>query len=253
MYDIEREDKILEILKEKRTISVNALADMVYCSGATVRRDLNRMEKKGLVWRTFGAVTLASTNPRMQSSFELRENVSINEKKALCQKISTFIKDNQTIFIDSSSTLIHIVPILSNFKNLLIITNGLRIAEEIAMYTEHEVIVVGGKLHPHTNSILGASAVKQISQYHADLFLFSCAGFDEKNGFSDSSLESVEVKTEMIENSDLKICAFDNHKVGFHTTFKICEPSDIDHVITDAHLSKDSEKLLEGTNIHYCH
>lgn len=252
MYDIERENKILEILKEKRTISVNALADMVYCSGATVRRDLNRMEKKGLVWRTFGAVTLASANPRMQSSFELRENVSINEKKALCQKVSSFIKDNQTIFIDSSSTLVHIVPNLSNFKNLLIITNGLRIAEEIVMNTEHHVIIVGGKLNPHTNSILGATALKQLSQYHADLFIFSCAGFDEKNGFSDSSLESVEIKHTMIENSDLKICVFDNHKVGIHTSFKICDPEEVNHVITDAHLSKSFEKLLESTNIHYC-
>ena len=120
------------------------------------------------------------------------------------------------------------------------------------MNTEHEVIVVGGKLHPHTNSILGASSVKQISQFHADLFLFSCAGFDEKNGFSESSVESVEIKIAMIENSDLKVCVFDNKKVGVHSAFKICDPSDIDHVITDAHLNKETEKLLEGTNIHYC-
>ena len=54
MYDIEREKKILEILEERGTIGVNKLASIVYCSGSTIRRDLTRLEKKGLIKRTFG-------------------------------------------------------------------------------------------------------------------------------------------------------------------------------------------------------
>ena len=119
MYDIEREKNILEILKERGSIGVNRLASLVFCSGSTIRRDLSKLEKKGLVKRSFGFVSLATEVGTEETSFSNREIVNISIKKHLSKAASMQLNNSQTIFIDSSTTLLFIAPFLNEFKNLL--------------------------------------------------------------------------------------------------------------------------------------
>lgn len=243
MYDIERQQKILDILSERKTISVNKLSELLYCSGATTRRDLVRMEQKGLVTRTFGAVMLNANASNRETSFELREKNSISEKRILCQKAVDFIRNNSTIFMDSSTTLLHLVPFLKNFTNLTIITNGLVIANEIIYQTKHSVIVVGGMVQPNTNSILGSMALSDLSRFHADLTLISCGGIDLDFGLSESTIDSAEIKKYMVNHAEESICLFDSTKTQKKKSFKTCQIEDIDILIP----SRDCEKnFLEG-------
>ena len=115
MYDIEREKKILEVLEQRGTIGVNRLAEIVFCSGSTIRRDLSRLEKKGLIKRTFGAVSLANIIATDETAFSVRESENITKKKHLSKTTADQLKSNQTIFIDSSTTLFNIVPYLNQF------------------------------------------------------------------------------------------------------------------------------------------
>lgn len=239
MYDIERQEKILEILKEKKTISVNKLSEMMYCSGATTRRDLVRMEQKGLVTRTFGAVMLNANASNRETSFELREKNSVIEKRNLCQKAVSFIKNNSTIFIDSSTTVLHIVPLLKNFTNLTIITNGLVIANEIIYQTKHSVIVLGGTVQPNTNSILGSMAMANLSRFHADLALISCGGIALDFGLSESTVDSAEIKRYMIKHAEQSVCLFDSMKIETKKSFKTCEVNEINVLITSKTISDE--------------
>lgn len=233
MYDIERQEKILEILKEKKTISVNKLSQLLYCSGATTRRDLVRMEQKGLITRTFGAVMLNANSSNRETSFELREKSNISDKRILCKKASTYIRNNATIFIDSSSTLLHLVPFLKNYINLTIITNGLTIANEITFQTKHSVIVLAGTIQPDTNSILGALALNVLSQFHADIAFVSCGGIDLDFGLSESTADSAEIKRYMIKNSELSVCLFDSSKYRKKKSFKTCNVETLDVLVTN--------------------
>ena len=198
MYDIEREKKILEILSQRGTIGVNRLATLVFCSGSTIRRDLTKLEKKGLVSRSFGSVSLVNARSAEETSFSVRETVNISLKKRLAKQAATKLKNNQIVFIDSSTTLFFIVPYLNEYKNLIIVTNGLRIAAEITSRTTHKVIIIGGEVQPHSNSALGSTAINHISSYHADIAFFSCTGATLEFGFSESSSDSAEIKKKMI-------------------------------------------------------
>lgn len=245
MYDIERQQKILDILAEKKTISVNRLSELLFCSGATTRRDLARMEQKGLVTRTFGAVMLNVNSSNKETSFELREKNSVGEKRSLCQKVVRYIKNNSTIFIDSSTTLLYIVPFLKNFTNITIITNGLVIANEIACHTKHSVIVLGGTIQPDTNSILGSLALNVLSNFHADLTLISCGGISKDFGLSESTIDSAEIKRYMIEKSDKCICLFDYSKYGKKKSFRTCEINKIDVLVTSRELPREDVKTIK--------
>ena len=249
MYDIERQNKILEILAEKKSISVNKLSELLYASGATIRRDLAKMERKGLVVRTFGAVMINARTTNKETSFEFREKTNIIEKRTLCQKAVEFLKDNSTLFIDSSTTLLHIVPYLNNFTNLTIITNGLFIANEIINQTKHHVIVVGGTIQPNTNSILGPLAHLCLSRFHADVVLMSCGALDFSFGLSESSVDAAEFKQCMIENADRVIVLCDESKFHHRALFQTCQIDKIDVLISEKKYTEEEKKLLAQNHI----
>ena len=249
MYDIEREKKILEILEERGTIGVNKLASIVYCSGSTIRRDLTRLEKKGLIKRTFGAVCLASTVATDETSFSTRENDNISIKKKLSKEAANQLKSSQTVFIDSSTTLFNIVKYLNSFKNLLIVTNGLKIAAEIVYRTSHKVIIVGGEIIPNSNSSLGSAAVSQLSSFHFDVCLLSCTGVSKEFGFSEASYDSAQLKKEALKNSTIKIVVFDESKFGVNKAFQTCKIENVDIVIIPNDVKQDIVDTLESTGV----
>ena len=253
MYDIERQRKILDILKDNKSHSVYELSDQLYASAATVRRDLTKMEQKGLITRTFGAVMLNPNPTNRESAFELREKINVVEKRSLCQKAVTFLHDNISVFIDSSTTLLHIVPFLNSFKNVTIITNGLFIANEIIAHTSCNLMLCGGQVQANTNSILGPKAISDIRNFHADLALISCGGFDLDYGFSESTIDSAEIKKTMCANSDKAIVLADESKYGKKILYRSTTLSDIDVLITPFKYNETEQAKLDKFNITVIH
>ena len=251
MYDVEREKKILEVLEQRGTVGVNRLATIVFCSGSTIRRDLSRLEKKGLIKRSFGAVSLANTIATDETAFSVRENENIAKKKRLSKEAAEQLKSNQTIFIDSSTTLFNIVPYLNSFKNLLIVTNGVRIESEISYRTNHKLIMIGGSIDSHTNSTIGSSALSQLNGLHFDVAIMSCAGVTIDFGFSEASYEMAELKKAAMNNATTKIMVFDETKFGKNKAFQSAHFQSINLIITTPELDdtivEDIEKL--GVNI----
>ena len=251
MYEIERQDDILKYLKENKTISVSKLAQLLYVSEATIRRDLNKLESKGFVTRTFGGVIINPQSPNKEINFELRETANQSVKRLLCQKAASLIKDNQTIFIDSSTTLLNIVNYLNNFKNLVIITNGLFIANEIISLTHHQVILPGGFVQANTNSMLGTITIKNLQSFHCDISIMSSSAIDLEFGLSESTIEQSQIKQVMIFNSDVKISLCDETKFRKKSLYKTCSISELDYFLTNAKLTLEEQNYLDNCGVKY--
>lgn len=249
MYDIERQQKILEILKSNKTYSVYKLANELYVSGATIRRDLAKMEEKDLVIRTFGAVMINPAPTNKETSFELREARNLSEKRSICQRIIPFIKDNSSIFIDSSTTLLHIVPFLQNFHNLTIITNGLFLAHEIINQTSFHLILTGGEIQTNTNSMLGPISYNTITNFHADICLMSCAAIENDFGISEPTVDAAALKKLMVNNSDLVILAADETKFNKKSLYATCSLNDMDVLITNKKFTDEEKNFYKDKKI----
>ena len=128
MLQIERQEQILELLAATPALRIGEIAKRLYISEATVRRDLAAMEQKGLVERVYGGVTLKKED--MPLDFRHREHGDAKEEIAL--RAVQLIKEGQTVFLDSSSTAQHILPHLTRFRNLTVITNSHQAVEELA-------------------------------------------------------------------------------------------------------------------------
>ncbi len=242
MYNIEREEQIIKILKKQNSISVNELSKILYTSTSTIRRDLTNMEKKGLVTRTFGGVYLSKQSFNTETPFKYREESNILEKRKICQKVLPYIKDNMSLFLDSSTTILQLVSYLNNFKNLTIITNGFEITNEILNNTKHQVILTGGIIQSNSNSLLGTITTNTLSNLHADLAILSSTGIDIDFGVSESTLDQSEAKRIMNKNSDMCIYLIDDTKFDKKGINKTSSLKEIDIVITN---KKPSEKFIK--------
>jgi len=241
MSDYDRQKQILEILNTEQSISVNKLVKLLFVSPATVRRDLEAMSRKGLLKRTHGgAISFSSSNE--ESSIYVREEIMKREKREICEKCLDYIQNNQSIFLDSSSTICTLIPMLNAFQYLTLITNGVSAALLIAQKTNFKAYVPNGFIRHQSNSILGDSATQNISSIYTDLYVFSCSGIDIEHGITEAAIDQVEIKKAMMKNSCKKILLVDSSKFGVTFIAKCCDIKDVDVIITD---KKPSDKFID--------
>lgn len=198
-----------------------------------------------MIKRSFGAVSLASSISTEETSFSVRENDNISIKKRLSKEAAKLLKSNQTIFIDSSTTLYNIVKYLNLYKNLVVITNGIKIASEILYRTPHKVILIGGEVTPHSNSALGSAALTQLSGFHMDVAIMSCSGVSINFGFSEASYDCAELKKKSLQNSTTKIVVFDHTKYGTDKAFKTCSINKVDYIVVPEELDNSTFEALK--------
>ena len=236
MYGIERQERILAILRKKKSCSVTELAALLNYSAATVRRDLNTLAKELKVRKTFGgAVIIEQFSAEMPATLRKSENIDI--KKKLCSAASRYITDNMTLFLAASTTVECIVPLLHNYKNLTVITNSPDIPKML-MGSGITVYCTGGKLLHHSNAYVGEFARSVIRSFNADLVFFSGSGVTD-NGKITVLVGDDDVQRAMLENSSSSCFLFDSTKYGKTYRHTICTLKEVDIVITDKELPLD--------------
>ena len=230
MYDIERKEKILEILRENKSCSVAFLAKTLCFSEATIRRDLNELDREMRLRKTFGgAVFLEKYGNEVPASLRKNENAEI--KALLAKSASKLIMDGMTIFIASSTTTEYLLPYLSEHSGLTVITNSPDIPGKLSG-TDVAVYSTGGKYLHHSNSYVGEFARNMIKGVNADLMFFSCRGVGEDGKVTISSTDD-DVHRAMMDNSAKSCLMVDSSKFGKAFPFTITHINDVDVVVTD--------------------
>ena len=247
MVSLERMERIIEILTRRKIISTIELEALMYCSTSTLRRDLIELEKEGKIRRGHGEVRLLTAN-NVEYIYSARVREKEKGKQHIAEIASTFLTDNQSIFIDSSSTAAMIVPYLEKLKNLCIITNGIEIARRLNEFENITLFLSGGHINYGTNSSLGDFASEFINNFHTDLALISCRGLD-KYGAYEANHKQARIKQQMIKNSDKSLLLADHSKFNTSHYFKLAHYHDLDCIITDTppidSFQKEVEKICE--------
>lgn len=231
MYHLERQAQILEILEQRKSISVTKLAELLYVSQPTVRRDLASLAQQGKVQRTHGGVVLRKASDA-EIPLMFREDQNNAAKKAIAQKAEKLIRDGDVIFMDASSTVSYLIPHLKKFRDLIVITNSpktsIRLGEQ-----QIKNYCTGGQLLMHSIAYVGSEAEKFIAGINADVFFFSSRGYTEDGLITDSSEQEVAVKKAMLQNADRSYYLCDSSKRGQKYAFNICTMKDISAIIDE--------------------
>lgn len=227
MLILERQNQILELINQKKSVTVSDLSRKLFVSPATIRRDLAAMETAGLIKRSHGgAVTVESTN--VEAALTIREKEHIREKKLIADLAIDFVCSSFSVFLDSSSTAGMLIPFFNNYHSLTVITTGLKNALQLAEKTDAKIYLPGGAVASNSNSIIGADTMDYISDVRADVAFISCSGMDKDRGITEASLEQAQLKRRMLSRTKTRILLCDNSKFGGIFLGRTCGFGDLD-------------------------
>jgi len=248
VLDIERRTQILLILKERKSITVARLSKQLYTSEATIRRDLNKLEKEGLVKRTYGGVVLVE-GLSSEISLSMRETEQLQEKNAIGSVAATLVRDGDIIILDSSSTTGMMVKYLASKTDLTVLTNGAKTTIMLGELLNANIYCTGGQLRKNSLSYIGEEARSFIARYRADTLFFSCRSLIFDDGLFDSSVEEAELRRTMLKSAKRKVLLCDNSKIGKYSFQKICKVEEIDTIISNAHVEERVIDLLKEKGV----
>ena len=234
MLNKERQTEILKYLHLNQTVSVKKLTQLLYVSEATIRRDLTQLEKDGQINKIYGGATVIFNSDK-QIPLYAREKENNDAKKIICEKALQYIKDGQVIFIDGSSTSQILAKHLYKFKNLIVITNGLKIAEILGEY-HIKTYSTGGLLIDNSYVFAGKDAENFVSSYNADICFISCKGMDLNGRFTDTSESETELRKQFLKHSKKRIMLLTDNKIDKTYLHKLCDSSDLDAILTNTTL-----------------
>ena len=162
--DNERFIEIRTYLAEHKSATVNELAEKLFVSSATVRRDLTEMQKQGLLQRTHGGAIL-NQNTDDESAFNARLQKNQYEKRRIASACAELIHGNSTMFFDGSSSVSCLVPFLSRYPQLTVVTNGINTAIELSKLENVNLHIAGGEFKNFGNSTLGSRTIEFLKDF----------------------------------------------------------------------------------------
>ena len=247
MIAIQRKEKILELIKEDGAAKVVDLARIFKVTEVTIRQDLEKLEKEGLVIREHGGAYLKNFEDQVRA-ISLVHQENMDKKERIAIKCLEFIESGDTIILDSGSTTTELAKRIKGIKNLTVITNALNIALILGAEPGIEVIVTGGEFKPPTLSLTGQKAADFFKGINAHKLFLATAGISLKAGLTYPSISDIVVKKAMIETAETTYLLADSTKIGKPAFASLGALSLIDYIITDAgiqdkdkHVFKDNE------------
>ena len=224
-----RQQEIINYLYEAGKISVAALAKKLYVTEMTIRRDLTAMEKAGFLKRYHGGAVLMASQEKMPLSHRIMFDEE--EKKLLAKKCLTFLKDDMTVFIDSSSTCQYIIPYIATFKNMKIITNSVQ-ALLTAANLHIPCILIGGDYYAQDMCLTGSIAEQYANEMNVDIFFFTTAAYSEDGVISDFDEKQLFLRKIMLKNAVQSIFLCEKSKIGKKMLHTLCRSEDVTAVLT---------------------
>ncbi len=243
MNYLERKLQILDYLASHGGVgNINSLCKKMFFSRSTLRRDLIMLESEGLINRHHGGITLTADSA-VENSIEVRRMKNQDKKAAIAKATEVYIHDNMVIFLDSSSTISYLIPILKRHRNLTIITNGANIATQLNTASSIRCYICPGFIKHKSLSIIGEYASDFISNFRAEIAFFSCKSISEHGIFEGDDNQAL-IKRHMLRNSNHSILLCDNSKEYSTGYFKLADFTDIDCIITNGAFSDELTKFI---------
>ena len=246
-----RADQILRELRQEGDLSLDVLIKRLGTSAASVRRDLTKLESKGLVRRTHGGVMLVEPllyEPfRYDSLFQNREQHRTAEKRRIGLNAAELIQENETVGFTAGTTTTHVARNLRNRHNIRVITNAINIAMELSNCAGLRTFVTGGFVQwAGSFSLVGHAAIDSLKDIYMDRVFVSVCGIDLARGITVIEPEEALTFRTMIQQSKQVVVVTDSTKIGMVTPSLICPMSNVNVLITDTHaLEKAVAPFLE--------
>jgi DeoR/GlpR family transcriptional regulator of sugar metabolism len=231
----ERRETIVDFLKKQTKISVEELSGRLQVSQVTIRKDLNSLEKRGLIERSHGSA-IFSQQSRFNIAFLEKLQLQAREKDMVAKAAASYVHEGDSIVLDSGTTTLSFAKALvGRFKSLFVITNSVPAALELTK-AGYDLLLLGGQVRKHSLSLIGPWAVKNLESYHVDRAFIGTSGITLAHGFSTPDSLDAQMKQTMIRIADKAYVLTDSSKFGHNCMVSFAKCSEIHLTLTDSRL-----------------
>ncbi len=228
----DRYEKILQILSTNAYTTAAQLAQQLYVSLPTIRRDLAELQKRNLLLRNHGGAKKIDA-AHFEIPLEFRKACNHAQKRLLCEAAVSLLQDNNILFIDASTTALALIPLLGRFHKLTVITNGIPAAlllqkQGIAAFS------TGGEVQGVSLGYAGSHAVDFVRRFNVDVAFFSSYGVNQQGQIVDTSLPETDLRRAVLQNAKTRVFLCDATKFYRDAPYNLCPLQAVDYAVTDA-------------------
>ncbi|MDR2380484.1 MAG: DeoR/GlpR family DNA-binding transcription regulator [Bifidobacteriaceae bacterium] len=232
----ERRARMIDLIRQRTSISVADLATAFNVSGETIRRDLRRLEERKLVARSYGVVHAVASGV-VETGLDSRQNSSVEEKRRIAAEAPRHLEDARTIFIDEGympSLIAEALPAIG----LTVLTTSLPVANAILRRRAGEVIMVGGRIRPSTQGVVDRWATDMLHTLQPDLAFVGANGITEDGWLTTPDPLVAAVKEAACQAARRRIFVGAHYKFGVSTFVRFAALADFEAVITGRELPR---------------
>ncbi len=244
----ERRQHILALAQQHGRVLVEDLSQDLGISRITIRKDLDSLERRGVLQRPQGGALLPQAGTIFDPALAEKEKLQSQEKLRISAAAAALVQEGQCILLDSGTTTTGVAKALKKFTHLTVITNAVNIAAELSA-TDFEVILTGGSLRKNSFSLVGPLAEEVLHDMHADILFLGVDGFDLEMGLTTPNVMESRVNRAMVKAATTVVAVCASTKFNRRSLSKIVDVSAIHHVITDSKLPAATADAIRNLNI----
>ncbi|QWA13447.1 DeoR/GlpR transcriptional regulator [Sodalis ligni] len=226
-----RLDQILGYLKNHNLVTVDQLVTVLSASPATVRRDLIKLDREGVICRMHGGVTLNRFIPSQPTTYEKNQR-NLAEKQAIAFEAAGFVTAGDTVVLDAGTTMYELARQLSHLP-LRVITTDLHIALFLSGFKQIEVTIIGGRIDDSSQSCIGEHGRKLLRSINPQLAFVSCNSWSLEKGITTPTEEKAGLKQDLLANAQRRVLLADSSKYGSWSLFRVCPLPSLTDIVTD--------------------
>jgi DeoR/GlpR family transcriptional regulator of sugar metabolism len=240
----ERQNKILKTLGKNEQTTVNELVKKLKVSSVTIRQDLKFLETEGLLKRIHGGAVLKDAD-----NLQNRLGFNYEKKLRIAKKVATFVKEGETILIESGSVNVLLARELLKIKKVTIITTNVYIARQFRKNEQANIIILGGIYQHDSETLVGKITKTCIDQINIDKAFIGIDGYDTESGFTIRDLFRAEISSYILQKARDVFIVTDSSKFGKTELTNICFPQGIQHLATNDDLSPEFQQELKDAGV----
>lgn len=246
-FSDERQDRILDLVRETGSAAIDDLAARFEVTPQTIRRTVNRLCEVGLLRRVHGGVALPA--PTQNIAYEQRQILNPGAKRRMGEAVARFVPASSSLCIGLGTTPEFVAHALAGRRDLKVFTNSLNVAAALTRNPEIEITLAGGTYRLHDRDIIGEPAAAFYAKYKADLAIFGVGGLGEDGMLLDFNEGEVEARKAMVEACRTAILVADVTKFGRKATVRGGHLRDLDHLFTDEAIPPAFAPVVENSGI----
>lgn len=228
----ERRARILELLRQDKSVLVKDLCIRFGVTGETIRKDLAQLEREGRLIKTYGGAYIQE-GVKNEIDVSIRKMLLPEAKEAIAVCCAGLVEAGDTVFLDESTTCLAIARHLLE-ADITVVTNSLDIAQAFSESGRGKVLLSGGELDRKNRCFVGGSAEEFLSRYYVDKSFVSCRGADRLAGITDGSAVNGRIRAMMLRRAGRRYLVLDHTKLDKTNFFRICDFDAVHAVVADA-------------------